>query len=74
MWSATRALLEEAFDTLHARQPDMVEVARQVHRRFYEAIEKRDGELAVRLMREHLYDFAARAEKAAAPGRPKSSR
>ena len=68
MWSATRALLEEAFDTLHARQPDMVEVARQVHRRLYEAIEKRDGELAVRLMREHLYDFAARAEKAAAQG------
>lgn len=71
MWSATRALLAEAFDTLHARQPDMADVARKVHRRLYEAIEKRDGELAVRLMREHLYDFAARAEKAAglAPGR-----
>lgn len=65
MWSATRALLQQAFDTLHARQPDMVEVARRVHRRLYEAIEKRDAELAVRLMRDHLYDFAARAEKVA---------
>src|SRR5262252_248750 len=69
MWSATRALLQEAFDTLHARQPDMVEVARKVHRRLYDAIEKRDGERAVRLMREHLYDFAARAEKAGTHGR-----
>jgi len=65
MWAATRVLLKEAFDTLHARQPDMVEVARRVHRELYEAIEKRDPERAVRLMREHLYDFAARAEKAA---------
>lgn len=64
MWSATRALLEEAFDTLHARQPDMAEVARSVHRQLYEAVERQDAELAVRLMREHLYDFAARAEKA----------
>lgn len=62
MWSATRALLQEAFDTLHARQPDMVEMAKKVHRQLYKAIEKRDAELAVRLMRDHLYDFAARAE------------
>lgn len=64
MWSATRALLQEAFDTLHARQPDMVLVARSVHLQLYEAVEGRDADLAVRLMREHLYDFASRAEKA----------
>lgn len=64
MWSATRALLTEAFDTLHSRQPDMAEVARDVHRRLYQAVERRDGEEAVRLMRDHLYDFAERAEKA----------
>lgn len=65
MWAATRSLLKEAFDTLHASQPDMAEVARRVHRQLYETIEKRDGDEAVRLMREHLYDFAARAEKVA---------
>jgi GntR family transcriptional regulator, transcriptional repressor for pyruvate dehydrogenase complex len=64
MFLATRALLQEAFNTLHARQPDMAEVARRVHRQLYEAIERRDGELAVRLMRDHLYEFAARAERA----------
>lgn len=69
MWSATRALLQEAFDTLHARQPDMAEVGRRVHRQLYQAIQKRDAELAVRLMRDHLYDFAARAEKVASPTR-----
>lgn len=66
MFLATRALLQEAFSTLHARQPDMARVARQVHRQLYQAIERRDGELAIRLMRDHLYDFAERAERARA--------
>ncbi len=74
MWSATRALLQEAFDTLHARQPDMVEVARRVHRQLYKAIEKRDAEAAVRLMRDHLYDFAARAEKVTTEAGPTRGR
>jgi DNA-binding FadR family transcriptional regulator len=68
MFLATAALLEEAFSTLHARQPDMADVADRVHRQLYQAIERRDGELAVRLMRDHLYDFAARAERAQESG------
>jgi GntR family transcriptional repressor for pyruvate dehydrogenase complex len=64
MFSATRALIREAFDALHARQPDMVETARRVHTALYAAIEKRDADAAVRLMREHMLDFAARAERA----------
>ena len=64
MWQATRSLLEEAFDTLHSRQPDMVEVAARVHRQLYEAVLAKDGEAAVKLMRDHLYDFAIRAERA----------
>jgi GntR family transcriptional repressor for pyruvate dehydrogenase complex len=66
MFLATRALLQEAFNRLHARQPDMAAVARRVHRQLYQAIERRDGDTAVRLMRDHLYDFAARAERAQA--------
>jgi GntR family transcriptional regulator, transcriptional repressor for pyruvate dehydrogenase complex len=64
MFSATRALIQEAFDGLHARQPDMVETARRVHTQLYEAIASREPDLAVRLMREHMLDFAARAERA----------
>jgi GntR family transcriptional regulator, transcriptional repressor for pyruvate dehydrogenase complex len=64
MFSATRALIQEAFDALHARQPDMADTARRVHTALYEAIERRDPDLAVRLMREHMLDFAARAERA----------
>ncbi len=63
MFMATRALIQEAFDTLHARQPDMADAARQAHGQLYEAIARRDGETAVRIMREHLYEFAARAER-----------
>jgi DNA-binding FadR family transcriptional regulator len=64
MFSATRALIQEAFDALHARQPDMAETARRVHTALYEAIAERDADRAVRLMREHMLDFAARAERA----------
>jgi DNA-binding FadR family transcriptional regulator len=64
MFSATRALIQEAFDALHARQPDMAETARRVHTALYEAITQRDADGAVRLMREHMQDFAARAERA----------
>lgn len=66
MFSATRALIQEAFDGLHARQPDMVETARRVHTALYDSIAARDPDRAVRLMREHMQDFAARAERAEA--------
>lgn len=64
MWLAARSLLTEAMDQLHARQPDMADVARKVHTALYEAIAAGDGDTAVRLMRDHLYEFAARAERA----------
>ena len=64
MFLATQSLLAEAFGTLHASQPDMADVARRVHTELYEAIARRDAETAIRLMRDHLYDFAARAERA----------
>jgi DNA-binding FadR family transcriptional regulator len=64
MFLATQSLLAEAFDTLHASQPDMAGVARRVHTELYHAIARHDAEKAVRLMREHLYEFAARAERA----------
>lgn len=66
MFLATQSLLAEAFDTLHASQPDMADVARRVHTELYETIARHDAETAVRLMRDHLYDFAARAERARA--------
>jgi DNA-binding FadR family transcriptional regulator len=64
MFQATRALIQEAFDTLHARQPDMAGAAQQAHGELYRAIASRDADTAVRLMRNHLYEFAARAERA----------
>ncbi len=64
MFLAAQSLLAEAFDTLHASQPDMALVARRVHTELYEAIARCDGDTAIRLMRDHLYDFAARAERA----------
>jgi GntR family transcriptional regulator, transcriptional repressor for pyruvate dehydrogenase complex len=64
MFMATRALIQDAFDTLHASQPDMAIAARTAHGQLYRAIARRDAETAVRIMREHLYEFAARAERA----------
>lgn len=64
MFAAMRALIQEAFGELHALQPDMVASARRVHRALFEAIEARDGERAVRLMREHLSEFSERADRA----------
>ena len=66
MFMATRALIQEAFDTLHARQPDLAVAAVRAHTELYRAIAARDGETAVRIMREHLYEFSARAEREAA--------
>ena len=63
MFTATRALIQEAFDVLHARQPDMALAARRVHAELYQAIAAGDGESAVRIMREHLTEFAERAER-----------
>src|SRR5213076_2020024 len=64
MFMATRALIQEAFDTLHARQPDMAAAARRAHTQLLKAITKRDSETAIRVMRDHLYEFAKRAERA----------
>lgn len=64
MFTATRALIQEAFDALHAQQPDMAQAARVAHGQLYQAIAARDGEAAVRIMRDHLYEFADRAERA----------
>jgi DNA-binding FadR family transcriptional regulator len=61
MFAAMRALIQEAFGELHALQPDMVASARRAHRALVEAIDARDGDRAVRLMREHLSEFAERA-------------
>jgi DNA-binding FadR family transcriptional regulator len=63
MFSATRALIQEAFDTLHARQPDMAAAARKAHGQLYRAIAARDADAAGRIMREHLHDFIARAQR-----------
>lgn len=65
MFLAARSLLQEAFDVLHARQPDMVEVASDVHRRLVGLIETRKVDQAAALMREHQLDFMERAERAA---------
>jgi DNA-binding FadR family transcriptional regulator len=63
MFRATRALIQQAFDTLHAQQPDMAANARKSHSELYTAIAARDADQAVRLMRTHLERFAARAER-----------
>jgi DNA-binding FadR family transcriptional regulator len=63
MFQATRALIQEAFDTLHAQQPDMADAARKSHSKLYAAIAAHDAERAEALMRRHLEDFAARAAR-----------
>lgn len=64
MWTATRRLIQEPFDLLHALRPEMATAARRAHRKLYRALAERDRELAVRLTDEHLSDFAARAQRA----------
>jgi GntR family transcriptional repressor for pyruvate dehydrogenase complex len=63
MFRATRALIQQAFDTLHAQQPDMADAARKTHSELYAAIAAHDAERATGLMRSHLQEFAARAER-----------
>jgi GntR family transcriptional repressor for pyruvate dehydrogenase complex len=63
MFRATRALIQQAFDALHAQQPDMAEAARRTHGELYAAIAARDPERAAGLMRSHLEEFAARAAR-----------
>lgn len=64
LFMATRLLIQEAFDVLHLREPDMVGVARDVHCRLAVLVESGNWEGAVDLMREHQYDFMRRAERA----------
>ena len=63
MFTATRGLIQAAFDALHAQQPDMAETARRVHTELHVAITEHDAERAAAIMREHLQDFAARAAR-----------
>lgn len=64
LFMATRLLIQDAFDVLHLREPDMVGVARDVHCRLASLVGSGDWEAAVDLMREHQYDFMRRAERA----------
>jgi len=70
LFMATRLLIQDAFDLLHQREPDMVEVARDVHCQLASLVESGDWEAAVELMREHQYDFMRRAERALLVGIP----
>jgi DNA-binding FadR family transcriptional regulator len=63
MFRATRALIQAAFDALHAAQPDMVLAARRTHSELYAAIAAGDADRAGALMRDHLEEFAARAAR-----------
>jgi DNA-binding FadR family transcriptional regulator len=66
MFRATRALIQQAFDALHAQQPDMADAARKTHGELYAAIAARQADRAAELMRSHLEEFAARAARYAA--------
>ncbi len=78
MFMATRALIQEAFDVMHLQQPDMADAARSAHTALYEMIARRDAEGAVRVAREHLQEFAVRAERysssTAGEGKPRARR
>src|SRR5207253_5878516 len=63
MFGATRTLIQEAFDQLHAQQPDMADAARNTHTELYAAISEHDADRAGALMRTHLEEFATRAER-----------
>jgi DNA-binding FadR family transcriptional regulator len=60
---ATQALTQDALQRVHEKLTDTPAIARRVHRELYDAVLAQDGDRAVRLMREHLYDFAERAEQ-----------
>lgn len=60
MFNATRALMQDAMELIHTQLPDTPGVAREVHTRLYEAVAARAADEAVRIMREHLYDFIER--------------
>jgi GntR family transcriptional repressor for pyruvate dehydrogenase complex len=63
MFNAVRTLMEDAMDLIHTHLPDTAAVAKTVHTELYETIAARDGERAVRIMREHLYDFIERVDR-----------
>lgn len=63
MFRATRALIQQAFDALHAQQPDMAVAARKSHGKLYAAIAAHDAESTAKLMRAHLQEFAKRASR-----------
>jgi DNA-binding FadR family transcriptional regulator len=63
MFRATRALVQQAFDQLHAEYPEMAKSARRSHTELYAAIAAHDPERASALMRRHLDAFAKRAAR-----------
>lgn len=63
IFTATRSLIQDAFDALPEYPFQLPEVTERAHRDLYEALVSRDGNKAVQIMREHLYEFAERAER-----------
>ena len=63
MFRATQALVQQAFDQLHAEFPEMASSARRSHAQLYAAIAAHDAEGAGALMRRHLEAFAKRAAR-----------
>ena len=64
MWTASRTLIQQPFDILHALRPATAQAAHRSHRQLYRALAEHQPEQAVRIVREHLSDFAMRAERA----------
>lgn len=64
MWTACRTLIQQPFDILHALRPATADAAHRSHRELYHALAQRQPEQAVKVMREHLSDFATRAQRA----------
>jgi GntR family transcriptional regulator, transcriptional repressor for pyruvate dehydrogenase complex len=64
MWTACRTLIQQPFDILHALRPATAQAAHRSHRELYRALAAHEPEKAVKVMREHLSDFADRTQRA----------
>jgi GntR family transcriptional repressor for pyruvate dehydrogenase complex len=74
MWTACRTVIQQPFDILHALRPSTAKAAHRSHRELYRALAARDPEEAVRITREHLSDFAGRAQRAFVESRQRELR
>jgi DNA-binding FadR family transcriptional regulator len=63
MFKALHFLMEDAMELIHTRLADTADVAREVHAEIYQSVATGDAETAVRTMRQHLEDFAARLQR-----------